>query len=324
MSKFLCSILAVSVLLSLLTSARLTAQQEQSQKPDFGEGRFEEISERMERIIRLEWAGENIQLVRRWPGEENDLTADQKKAFHKAVRELIDRGVPREQARKLTLEKMGFEHPPLGVAACFNKAFNKLVDEGEACNASLSFGREHGPQFSTTRMSALGKHETHDPHHKMLRFSFEEFEFPKRSFKLRDDGNGTVHFQFERGDQFVRLLQDKDGSTQLISVKIKHQKRDGEDEAKKLIFELGSENYEVRENASKKLAAGYDNWASAIYKYLDDPSLSPEAAFRLNEIVDNSPVNELENCIHYQNQEVAGKPEVENDHEPQKKLLKFA
>lgn len=346
MLKLFFAVLTAFLLVFSIAPSNLFAQQEQIERPDFGVGVFDETAERMERLIRLKWNGENIGLRKNWqdaiPLEEQEET----RKLEQAVLELVERGVPERQAERFAAGNLGIDR---GIVSIGNSPFHKLFFRIRGSKGGSS--GSHGSKLMRLSFSnevILGSaHLLEDE----VELSFEEKTLQRRRFEFRDHGNGEINFRFEHGDLFIRLRQDQDGNTQLIWIeddqakayvgktfqdfienntqvaervlfplftrlgikmpmdktdprvvanvvaKIKYAKENDDETVRKLIKQLGSDSFEIRENASKTLANCYEAWAHIIKEHLTDASLSPEAEFRLNEIVEGATNNELEQYV---------------------------
>jgi hypothetical protein len=97
----------------------------------------------------------------------------------------------------------------------------------------------------------------------------------------------------------IKMPMDKTDPRVVSNVvaKIKNRKNGDHKAAQKLIGQLASKSFETRETASRRLAAGYEQWESIIKEHISKSSLSPEAEFRLNEIVADATGNEVEQYI---------------------------
>ena len=220
MPKFICSILVAYLLVSVLCLGRLDAQQEQFKKPDFGEGELEDVSGRMEKLLKLKWDGKNITLARKWD-EKKEKPKDKEEELKQVVEELVDRGIPKAQAEEFARQMMergrrglrgigrfGLDADQSPVEKAFFRVPNAL---GGRSQGSSGDGARRRLSFSDSKISGNAVLSNDD-----VRFSFEENTDAERSFELRDNGDGAVNFSFTHGELFVRLRQGENGKTQLI------------------------------------------------------------------------------------------------------------
>jgi len=220
MSKLFYSILVAGLFLSLLSAGRLHAQGEHLRELDFGEGAFEKVSERMGKLFELEWHGQNIRLSRNWTIEEQEeevLDEAQAKELKKAIKELVDRGVPRDDAKEFAAKRLGYgaEHHASARPPFASAFYGTKVESGGASGRSSS-GHHSRMYYATSRVSAQVTYLGRDPQTSVLRISFREKKTPKRRFEIRDDNNGGFNFEFEYRELLVRLHQEKEGNSQLI------------------------------------------------------------------------------------------------------------
>lgn len=211
-----------SYLCVVLFCANDISAQEPITKPDFGDGVLEEVADKMENLLQLEWKGDNIALKRDWDEREekkksdDDEEKDEKDEIKKRIEELVDKGFPEEHARRLAEardrrgRKLGFgmDRERSGV----EKAFLEIPPKhGGRSSGSSGSGARRRLSFSTSAFSGSAILSNDD-----LRFAFEENDLAERKFELRDTGDGKVQFTFTYGELFLKFLQTEKGKIQLI------------------------------------------------------------------------------------------------------------
>ena len=196
-----------------------TPAAEKISRPDFGDGVLEEVADKMERLLELEWKGDSIGLKRSWDkkkkkkkasGDEEDLELKEE------IEALIEKGIPEAQAERVAklrgraFRGMGFDRERSGVEKTF---FAIPKRNGGMSSGSGGSGARRRVHFSTGDLSGIGILATDD-----IRFEFTENDASERSFELRDTGDGKVEFTFSYGQFFLRFLQTKKGETQLAVI----------------------------------------------------------------------------------------------------------
>ena len=189
-------------------------------RPDFGDGVLEEVADKMERLLELEWKGDSIGLKRDWDKKKKKKAAknDEDQELKEAIESLIEKGVPEADAERMAkrmngrrpLGGMGFDRERSGVEEAF---FEIPKRNGGMSSGSGGNGARRRVHFSTGDLSGIGILATDD-----IRFEFTENDASERSFELRDTGDGKVEFTFSYGQFFLRFLQTKKGKTQLIVI----------------------------------------------------------------------------------------------------------
>lgn len=187
-------------------------------RPDFGDGVFEEVADKMERLLELEWKGESIGLKRGWDEKKKKKAAgdEEDQELKERIESLIENGVPEAEAERMAklrarhFRGMGFDRERSGVEKAF---FAIPTRNGGMSSGSGGNGARRRVHFSTGDLSGIGILATDD-----IRFEFTENDASERSFELRDTGDGKVEFTFSYGQFFLRFLQTKKGKTQLIVI----------------------------------------------------------------------------------------------------------
>ena len=204
---------------------RLSAQEENKApapekigRPDFGDGVLEEVADKMERLLEMEWKGDSIGLKRNWNEKKKKKASgdEEDQELKKEIESLIERGIPEAQAERLAkhrvgpLRGMGFDRERSGVEGAF---FAIPKRNGGMSSGSGGNGARRRVNFSTADLSGIGILSNDD-----VRFEFTENDASERSFELRDTGDGKVQFTFSNGQFFLRFMQAKKGKTQLIVI----------------------------------------------------------------------------------------------------------
>ena len=202
------------------TDTRESDRQAQKQtivKPNFGDGTLEEVSAEMAKLLQLKWNGQNLALDRDWVKNSKKKKDDEE--FDEAIEEMIDRGLPEAQAKRLAerLKKNGQLdlRRNLGIGGLTPKGLQKAFSAIARKAGSNSSGASGGGEVRHIRFSgqALFGHAviTSDD----LKFEFTEAT-KERSFEIAESKKGRFRFEFSYDDLFIRLLQSKTGKTQLI------------------------------------------------------------------------------------------------------------
>ena len=218
--KILVAVLWLSCSVALVSSGQ--TQEQTVDRTDFGDGALEEVSGAMERLLQLEWNGQNLELKRDWDGspkKKENKEADKNDELEKAIEKLVERGVPEAQAKQMaaTMVENGnarggrrnfhFGSKRSGVEKIFYAIQSKF---GSGSSGSSGNGVRQQLTFSNKSLSGvavIGKDDV----------SFEFSESAKeRGFEISDDGKGQFKFEFSFDNLFIRLLQSKTGKTQLI------------------------------------------------------------------------------------------------------------
>ena len=187
-------------------------------RPDFGDGVFEEVADKMERLLELEWKGESIGLKRGWDEKKKKKAAgdEEDQELKERIESSIENGVPEAEAERMAklrarhFRGMGFDRERSGVEKAF---FAIPTRNGGVSSGSGGSGASKRVNFKTASLSGSGILAKDD-----LQFKFTENDASERSFELRDTGDGKVQFTFSYGQFFPRFLQTKKGKTQLILI----------------------------------------------------------------------------------------------------------
>jgi len=185
-------------------------------RPDFGDGAFEEVADKMERLLELEWKGDSIGLKRSWDKKKKASGDEEDQELKEEIEALIEKGIPEAQAERMAnlrgrpFRGMGFDRKRSGVEEAF---FEIPKRNGGMSSGSGGNGARRRVHFSTGDLSGIGILATDD-----IRFEFTENDASERSFELRDTGDGKVQFTFSYGQFFLRLQQTKKGKTQLAVI----------------------------------------------------------------------------------------------------------
>lgn len=336
-----------SCLCFVLFLANATSAQYQIAEPDIGDGAFEKVADKMEKLLQLKWKGDGIVLNRDW--DERKKKKKKKKAtkeeeLEEVIEQMVEQGVPEDHARRLA-EMQVLRGRDLG------GGFGRHRSEVEKAFFAISSGGSSGSSRSGERRRLTFSNGTITGTAFILnedfKFVFEETDSPRRSFEVRDTGEGQFKFTFAHDEHFLRFLQTEEGTVQLIwidggeanayvaenfsefinehpqptnnlllpvlerlgikmpmgktdplvlSAALAHLERmqvNADEQVAKLLKDLDSSSFKVRQAASEKLAEGYEGWAGQIENQLADSSVSPEAKLRLKKIVNNSEKSEI-------------------------------
>ena len=172
----------------------------------------------MEKLLELKWNGDNLAIRRDWDErlKKKAKGADDGNELDEKIKELIDRGLPKVHAEKLAERMLEAEHQITRGGqkkSQVEKAFYAVQAKagGAASRGSSSSGKQRQLRFSNRSISGAAVFANED-----ISFQFTEIQGDERSFKISDDGDGKVKFEFSFNDLFVRLVQFKTGKTQLI------------------------------------------------------------------------------------------------------------
>ena len=348
MSRIIC-VSFFSILLTLALCSASIAQQDPIATdpiatPDFGDGEFEKVSDKMEQLLKLKWNGKSLALARDW--EENGRRTE----AH-ATTLLIEQGIPEDfvDQQLQWLSEQQYDGFAWVVDSWSAYKLFKQIPSGITIYYPSGYSGPFMRRIARFECGKfLGKAILLAPE---IRFIFEENKSERRYFELRDNNKGAISFEFAFDKLFLLLQQSENGQTHLIfrqdgkteiyskenfyqfvkdhpgvtnkvllplfkrlGIKLqfgKHDARvmkaitdilklkqaDSKQTFKILLSELDSKSYQTRKNASAKLAAGYQLWASQIEIHLNDPGLSPEAKASLREIVSANTKTEIEQFI---------------------------
>ena len=187
-------------------------------RPDFGDGVFEEVADKMERLLELEWKGDSIGLKRDWDKKKKKKASgdEEDQELKEEIEALIEKGIPEAQAERVAklrgraFRGMGFDRERSGVEKTF---FAIPKRNGGMSSGSGGSGARRRVHFSTGDLSGIGMLANDDVH-----FEFTENDAAERSFELRDTGDGKVQFTFSYDQFFLRFMQTKNGKTQLAVI----------------------------------------------------------------------------------------------------------
>ena len=186
-------------------------------RPDFGDGAFEEVADKMERLLELEWKGDSIGLKRSWDKKKKSSGDEEDQELKEEIEALIEKGIPEAQAERVAnlrgrpFRGMGFDRKRSGVEEAFFAIPKR--NGGMSSSGSGGNGARRRVHFSTGDLSGIGILATDD-----IRFEFTENDASERSFELRDTGDGKVQFTFSYDQFFLRFMQTKNGKTQLAVI----------------------------------------------------------------------------------------------------------
>ena len=199
---------------SLVLVGYSQAQEKSMPKPEFGDGALEEVSAEMEKLLELKWNGDNLALRRDWNErlkQEKAGDKDEGDELNDEIKKLIERGIPEQHAEQLAKVKLRqgmMQKSRPGV----EKAFMAIPTRGGSTSSGGS-GDRRSLRFSSRELSGAAV-VTNDN----LRFEFTENNGDERNFKISDNGEGQIKFEFSFDNLFIRLVQSDTGKTQLIYI----------------------------------------------------------------------------------------------------------
>lgn len=194
-----------SMLLSLMFFSSSVGQSVPSLK--FEKSPLNDISREIGNLIRLQWAGDNIEFSQDWP------EIDEQTLLEKQIQAMVDRGWDRERAERLTSRRAGFgfrnKHP-------LDKQFHVVVATmGTSTGGGGGNGYRH---YDFTNKQVAGSMERHDDEFEL---EFRDATSFDQRFILRDpdgkslsflyiDKNLTIDFrQLDSGQVRLAVIEDE-------------------------------------------------------------------------------------------------------------------
>ena len=130
-------------------------------RPDFGDGVLEEVTDKMERLLELEWKGDSIGLKRSWDKKKKKKASgdEEDQELKEEIEALIEKGIPEAQAERVAnlrgrpFRGMGFDRKRSGVEEAF---FAIPKRNGGMSSGSGGNGARRRVNFSTADLSGIG------------------------------------------------------------------------------------------------------------------------------------------------------------------------
>lgn len=193
------------------------AAQDSMPKPSFGDGVFEQVAPKIEKLLRLKLTDDNLVLSTDWEDrlkqEKKNKVVDERQRAE-MIKEFVARGLPKLEAEEISEKLLKHDINPFdrrlhfraGKQPAVQKAFLAVASNLGSRSSSRSNNKS---TFSTSQLSGESIATADNS-----QFKFVEAQGDERSFEMSSN-EGKLKFEFSFDQLFVRFSQTKRGKTKL-------------------------------------------------------------------------------------------------------------